>query len=141
MEETLKIALEMKRKFPDWPFGLTCHAQTLIENGEVDSIPEAMNNFTRIQDFPPNQRKFHLSALQGSYSPWIYYYAKTGQNRAAHFLITFLEDELTLLDYPLHELAASAYFETACYVVQSYYRKVKLGQVSKDEFMEMALDD
>jgi len=141
MEAALKIALEMKEKFPEYLFGLTCHAQTLIENGEVDSIPEAMNDFTRIQDFLPKRGKFHLSELQVFYSPWIYYYAKTGQVRAAHFLITLLEDHLISNAYPLHELVESAYFEAASQVVKLYYQKVKSGQVSKDEFMEMALSD
>jgi tetratricopeptide (TPR) repeat protein len=141
LPKSLEIALEMKEKFPDYLFGLTCHAQSLIEMGEVDSIPEAMNDFTKIQDFLPDREKFHITELQSFYSPWIYYYAKTGQLRAASFLFNFLEDHFVLISFPLHELVENALAAEAMKVVEPFYKKVKAGKVSKEEFVDMMMGE
>jgi tetratricopeptide (TPR) repeat protein len=133
LPKSLEIALEMKEKFPDYLFGLTCHAQSLIEMGEVDSIPEAMNDFTKIQDFLPDREKFHITELQSFYSPWIYYYAKTGQLRAASFLFNFLEDHFVLISFPLHELVENALAAEAMKVVEPFYKKVKGGVCRYDD--------
>lgn len=137
----LEIALEMKEKFPDYLFGLSCHAQSLIEMGEVDSIPEAMNDFTKIQDFLPEREKFHVTELQSFYSPWIYYYSKTGQLRAAIFLYMLLEDHFVLISFPLHDLVESALADEAIKVVEPFYKKVKAGEVSKEEFVDMMMGE
>lgn len=141
LPKSLEIALEMKEKFPDYLFGLTCHAQSLIEMGEVDSIPEAMNDFTKIQDFLPDREKFHITELQSFYSPWIYYYAKTGQLRAAIFLFMLLEDHFVLISFPLHELVENALAAEAMKVVEPFYKKVKAGKVSKEEFVDMMMGE
>ncbi|MFN3998978.1 hypothetical protein [Algoriphagus sp.] len=141
LPKSLEIALEMKEKFPDYLFGLSCHAQTLIEMGEVDSIPEAMNDFTKIQDFLPDREKFHVTELQSFYSPWIYYYSKTGQLRAASFLFNLLEDHFVLISYPLHDLVESALAAEAIKVVEPFYKRVKAGEVSKEEFLDMMMGE
>lgn len=141
LPKALEIALEMKEKFPDYLFSLSCHAQTLIEMGEVDSIPEAMNDFTKIQDFLPDREKFHITELQSFYSPWIYYYAKTGQLRAASFLFNLLEDHFVLISFPLHELVENALADEAIKVLEPFYKKVKAGEVSKEQFVEMMMGE
>ncbi len=141
LPKSLEIALEMKAKFPDYLFGLSCHAQSLIEMGEVHSIPEAMNDFTKIQEFLPDRKKFHLTELQSFYSPWIYYYAKTGQLKAASFLFNLLEDHFVLISYPLHPLVEDALAAAALKVVEPFYKKVKAGEVSKEEFVAMMFED
>jgi hypothetical protein len=141
LPQSLKVAFEMKAKFPDYLFGLSCHAQTLIEMGEVDSIPEAMNDFTKIQDFLPDREKFHITELQSFYSPWIYYYAKTGQLRAASFLFNFLEDHFVLISFPLHPLVEAALADAALKVVEPFYKRVKAGEVSMEEFVDMMMGE
>jgi hypothetical protein len=141
LSKCLEIALEMKERFPDYLFGLTCHAQTLIEMGEVDSIPEAMNDLRKIQDFLPEREKFHLTELQAFYSPWIYYYAKTGQLRAAIFLFMLLEDHFVLIPFPLHTLVEDALASEALKVVEPFYKKVKTGEVSKEDFIDMMMGE
>jgi hypothetical protein len=141
LPKALEIALEMKEKFPDYLFGLSCHAQTLIEMGEVDSIPEAMKEFKKIQDFLPDREKFHITELQSFYSPWIYYYAKTGQLRAASFLFSLLEDRLVLIYFPLHDLVENALADEAFKVVEPFFKKVKAGEVSKEQFVEMMMGE
>ncbi|WP_146064324.1 tetratricopeptide repeat protein [Algoriphagus boritolerans] len=141
LPKSLEIALEMKEKFPDYLFGLSCHAQSLIEMGEVDSIPEAMNDFTKIQDFLPDREKFHVTELQSFYSPWIYYYAKTGQLRAAIFLYMLLEDHFVLISFPLHPLVEEALASEALKVVEPFYKKVKAGEVSKEEFVDLMMGE
>lgn len=141
LPQSLEVALEMKAKFPDYLFGLSCHAQTLIEMGEVDSIPEAMNDFTKIQDFLPEREKFHITELQSFYSPWIYYYAKTGQLRAASFLFDLLEDHFVLISFPLHPLVETALAEAALKVVEPFYKKVKAGEVSIEEFLDLMMGE
>lgn len=141
LSKCLEIALEMKEKFPDYLFGLTCHAQTLIEMGEVDSIPEAMNDLRKIQDFLPDREKFHVTELQAFYSPWIYYYAKTGQLRAAIFLYMLLEDHFVLFSFPLHSLVEDALANEALKVVGPFYKKVKAGEVSKEEFVDLMMGE
>lgn len=141
LPKSLKIALEMKEKFPDYLFGLSCHAQSLIEMGEVDSIPEAMNDFTKIQDFLPKRKKFHNTELQSFYSPWIYYYAKTGQLRAAIFLFMLLEDHFVLISFPLHPLVEEALASEALKVVEPFYKNVKAGEVSKEDFIDLMMGE
>lgn len=139
LPKSLEIALEMKDKFPDYLFGLTCHAQSLIEMGEVDSIPEAMNDCRKIQDFLPDREKFHITELQAFYSPWIYYFAKTGQLRAAIFLYMLLEDHFVLISFPLHPIVEEVLADEALKVVGPFYKKVKAGEVSKEEFIDMMI--
>lgn len=139
--KALEIALEMKEKFPDYLFGLSCHAQSLIDMGEVDFIPEAMNNCTKIQDFLPDREKFHVTELQSFYSPWIYYYSKTGQLRAACFLFNLLEDHFVLNYNPLHELVENALAEEALKIVKPFYEKVQAGEVSKEEFIDLMMGE
>lgn len=141
MDKALKIALDIKDKFPDYLFAFSCHAQTLIEMEEVDSIPEAMNEYRKIQDFDPEREIFHQSELQSFYSPWIYYYSKTGQLRAAYFLVNFLGEHEALLKYPFHYLVNDAYLEAVTKVVDAFYKKVKSGEVSKEEFLDMMLGE
>ena len=141
LPKALEIALEMKEKFPDYLFGLSCHAQTLIEMGKVDSIPEAMKEFKKIQDFLPDREKFHITELQSFYSPWIYYYAKTGQLRAASFLFSLLEDRFVLIYFPLHDLVENALADEALKVVEPFFKKVKAGEVSKEQFVKMMMGE
>ncbi len=141
LEKAMEVALEMKEKFPGYLYGLACHAQTLIEMGDVDGIPEAMGDFTKIQDCLPDRTEFHPAELQSFYSPWIYYYAKTGQLRAAFFLVSFLEDHLILFEYPLHELVNAAYLEEAAKPVKAYFAEVESGKVSKEEFLDLMLSE
>jgi hypothetical protein len=109
--------------------------------GEVDSIPEAMNDFTKIQDFLPNREKFHITELQSFYSPWIYYYAKTGQLRAASFLFNLLEDHFVLISFPLHPLVENALAEAALKVVEPFYKRVEAGEVSMEEYVDMMMGE
>ncbi|WP_373522127.1 hypothetical protein [Aquiflexum sp.] len=141
IEKSVQVALEIKSKFPDYLFGLSCHAQSIIELGEVDAIPEAMNDCHKIQDFDPKRKKFHKSELQSFYSPWIYYYSKTGQLRAAYFLVNLLAEHEVLLEYPFHYLVNDAYMQAVDKVVYAYYEKVKSGKVSKEEFLGMILGE
>jgi hypothetical protein len=141
LDRALDIALEIKQKFPDYLFGLSCHAQSLIEMGEVDTIPEGMNDCHKIQDFLPNRKEFHKTELQSFYSPWIYYYSKTGQLRAAFFLVNLLIEHEILSEFPLHELVNEAYLVAVEVVVSKYYEKVKSGAVSKEEFLDLMLGD
>ncbi len=141
LPKSLEIALKMKEKFPGYLFGLSCHAQTLIEMGEVDSIPEAMNDFTKIQDFLPDREKFHVTELQSFYSPWIYYYSKTGQLRAASFLFNLLEYHFVLISYPLHEIVENALAAEAMKVVEPFYKRITAGEVSKEEFIDLMMGE
>ena len=137
----LEIALRMKEKFPDYFFGLYAHALALIEIGEVDSIPEAMNDFTKIQDFLPDRDKFHLIELLYFYSPWIYYYAKTKQLRAASFLFQFLQDHFVLFSYPLNTVVENALAEEAIKVVKPFLEKVKAREYDLDEFLDLIMGE
>ncbi|MBW3469633.1 hypothetical protein [Arthrospiribacter ruber] len=139
-DKALHTALEMKQKFPDYIFGLTCHAQSLMERSEVDSIPEAMNFHTKIQEFDPKRKKFHLSELMSFYSPWIYYYSKTGQLRSAYFLVNFLIEHGVLIKNAFHPIINEAYMSAATERANLFYEDVKSGRISRDEFLDIMLD-
>ena len=139
-EKTIEIALEMKRKFPDYLFGLTCHAQTLIELEKVDEIPDAMNNLHKLQDLDPKRKKFHTTELLAFYSPWIYYYSMTGQIRAAFFLMRLLIELEVLGDISLHPMVLEAYRKATSKIVSAYLSKVKSGYVSKGDFIERMMN-
>lgn len=138
-KKAIQIAQEMKKKFPDYLLGITCHAQSLIEMEMVDAIPDAMNNCHKIQDFDPKRKKFHKTELLSFYSPWIYYYAKTGQVRASFFLMNLLIEHEILGNFPLHPQVQEPYMEAISKVVQAFYAKVKSGYISKDKFLDMML--
>ncbi len=138
-EKSIEIALEMKRRFPDYLFGLTCHAQTLIKLEKVDEIPEAMNNLQKLQDLDPKRKRFHKTELLAFYTAWIYYYSKTGQVRAAFFLVNLLFEHEAVGDINFHPVVLEAYSSAAGKVVDSFYTKVKSAYISKDDFIEMMM--
>lgn len=138
-QNMIETALEMKRRFPDYLFGLTCHAQTFIEMEKVDEIPDAMNNIHKLQDFDPKRKKFHKTELLAFYSPWIYYYSKTGQVRAAFFLMQLLFEHELNGHLMIHPLVLEAYRSATSKVVTSFYTKVKSGTISKNDFIDMMM--
>lgn len=141
LPKALEIAKEMKEKFPDYLYSLSSHAQTLIEMGEVNSIPEAMNHHVTIQDFISEREIFHINELQVFYSPWIYYFSKTGQLRIALFLYNFLQDYFVLFSNDLHPLVENALVDATRKVVEPYYEKVQSRKVSKVEFVDLMMGE
>lgn len=137
ISKCMKVSLEMKEKFPSYLFSLTTEAQTWIELGEVDQIPSAMGYFTRIQEFLPDKKVFHLSELQAFYGPWIYYYSKNGEFPKAYFLLNFLISEDVLFDYPLHQAVQKAFDDEVIRISEEYLQKVAKGEVTKNEFLKM----
>lgn len=137
ISKCMKISLEMKEKFPSYLFSLTTEAQTWIELGVVDQIPSAMRHFTRIQEFLPDKKVFHLSELQAFYSPWIYYYSKNGEFPKAYFLMNFLITEGFHFDFPLHQTVQNAFDEEVKRISEEYLQRVEKGEVTKKEFLKM----
>ncbi|UJP63653.1 hypothetical protein [Mongoliitalea daihaiensis] len=138
-QKMIETALEMKRRFPDYLFGLTCHAQSLIGIGQADEIPDAMNHIQKIQDIDPKREKFHKSELMAFYSPWIYYYSKTGQVRAAYFLMHLLFEHEVGDHFMVHPLVLEAYRNATTKVVDKFYSILKSGNISKDDFINMMM--
>ncbi|WP_332911514.1 hypothetical protein [Algoriphagus boritolerans] len=123
LPKSLEIALEMKEKFPDYLFGLSCHAQSLIEMGEVDSIPEAMNDFTKIQDFYRTGRSFMLRNYSPSIRLGFIITPKRDNCGQQFFLYMLLEDHFVLISFPLHPLVEEALASEALKVVEPFYKK------------------
>lgn len=85
-------------------------------------------------------KKFHLSELMSFYSPWIYYYSKTGQLRAAYFLVNFLTEHGVLIKNTFHPIINEAYMSAATERANLFYEDVRSGLITRDGFLDIMLD-
>ena len=136
LQMALNLALLMKEKFPASIFSLSCHALTLAEMDDTDEVPDAMNNFTRIQDFDQRKAPFHLEEISAFYSPWIWYYAKTNQIRAAYFLNCLLIETQAQIYFPQPLIVFDEYIDGINRELKPFLEKLRSGKIIKRKFLE-----
>lgn len=138
-EKALELALSMNEKFPKSLFAISCHALSLAILDNDADLPEAMGNFTRIQDFDRRKAPFHLEEISAFYSPWLWYYAKTNQFTAAYFLTCMLLDTKAQIYFPMPDFVFNEYLEGLERKVRPFLNQLKSGKISKAKFIETVI--
>lgn len=139
-EKALELALMMKEKFPKSIFSISCHALSLAILDNDADLPEAMGNFTRIQDFDQRKAPFHIEEISAFYSPWLWYFAKTNQIIAAYFLNCMMLETQAQIYFPMPDFVFDEYFEGLERKVRPFLNQLVSGKISKSKFIDMVLN-
>ena len=129
-QKAVEVNDELLQKHPNYLFGALQKAEALLENDQLDEVPDFLGDDLHIHKLYPDRDTFHIGEVSKYYSVAVQYLLKMGRVEEAKLRL----DYLTKIepDAPETELAMLSFMQ--------YNIKTKMQQREKEKLIERKVE-